>query len=859
MTTSRAADWDDPTALSARTDASAFAPDLAPSTAEAGTSAHAPTPTDAEDLFVAAPPLAPSTYGLTSADWAPLLEMVDIAAPPLPADAHEPVPRQTLAEPDWRQAGPLTNDGGVLYGDVLYADGVPGGTNTTATLAVGGSTTNVIETTGDSDWFRIQLAPGQTYTFTLNASGSPALADPFLRLRDATGSVVAQNDDAGSGTTNSRLSFSLPDNGVGGTFYLDVQGFGSSTGGYTLTSLPAAKSATNQLDIGEMNVMANWLTNGFWTFNGGSWRAFNHSTISVNTVGLTTEGRALALAALQLWSDVTGLNFQGTTGAADITFDDNQTGAFASSSISNHAILSSTVNVGTDWLGSYGTGLNSYSLQTYVHEIGHAIGLGHGGPYNGSANYLVDSNQQWDSWQTTVMSYFSENQNTFFHSSYAYALTPQVADILAARQLYGDPNNVRTADTVYGVGSNAGNPLYDPSGFGSPISITLLDNGGIDTINASTSTAAQLFNLNQGGASNVFGGIGNMMIAAGTVIENAVGGSGSDVFIGNTSSNSFIGGAGIDTVMLKAINGAGSETVSYGGVQYALTRGQGADTIQQVENFSDGHQTVGVAALPTFDPLAYGASYNDLALAFRTDAGGLLSHYLVAGFYEGREVTFSVTQYLANFADLRAAFGPDGAAATAHFLNGGVQEHRLAEDPLDYIASYADLIAAFHGNGMQQMQALGLNHYAGAGYDEGRRGGIDFDAAQYLANYADLALAFGTDLDGATVHYIDAGYSENRLAADPLTYLASYADLTQAFGDLSLSQAEQAGLNHYSAAGKAEGRGTHIDFDVNAYLANYADLRAAFADGLGGYDEHGATYHYIAAGFDEGRTDTLLV
>ena len=33
----------------------------------------------------------------------------------------------------------------------------------------------------------------------------------------------------------------------------------------------------------------------------------------------------------------------------------------------------STVNIGQDWLRSYGTGDVSYSYQTYVHEIGHAL------------------------------------------------------------------------------------------------------------------------------------------------------------------------------------------------------------------------------------------------------------------------------------------------------------------------------------------------------------------------------------------------------------------------------------------------------------------------------------------------------
>ena len=45
-----------------------------------------------------------------------------------------------------------------------------------------------------------------------------------------------------------------------------------------------------------------------------------------------------------------------------------------------------TVNISTDWITTDGgandgkTGIDSYGYQTYIHEIGHALGLGHQGP-----------------------------------------------------------------------------------------------------------------------------------------------------------------------------------------------------------------------------------------------------------------------------------------------------------------------------------------------------------------------------------------------------------------------------------------------------------------------------------------------
>ena len=59
-------------------------------------------------------------------------------------------------------------------------------------------------------------------------------------------------------------------------------------------------------------------------------------------------------------------------------------GAYSTSQVGfNGYITSSFVNVSTNWLRDFGTSIDSYSLTTYIHEIGHALGLGHQGYYNG--------------------------------------------------------------------------------------------------------------------------------------------------------------------------------------------------------------------------------------------------------------------------------------------------------------------------------------------------------------------------------------------------------------------------------------------------------------------------------------------
>jgi hypothetical protein len=79
-----------------------------------------------------------------------------------------------------------------------------------------------------------------------------------------------------------------------------------------------------------------------------------------------------------------------------------------------------------------------------------------------------------------------------------------------------------------------------------------------------------------------------------------------------------------------------------------------------------------------------------------------------------------------------------------------------ADGPLAYIASYADLIAAFGTD-----ESAGFNHYLQWGYREGRSSD-NFDEVQYVANYPDLQAAFGTDYEAATLHFITNGYFEGR-------------------------------------------------------------------------------------------------
>jgi len=296
--------------------------------------------------------------------------------------------------------------------------------------------------------------------------------------------------------------------------------------------------------------IAHQLTDGFWNKEGEPTRHFDvpvGGTISVNYSGLTQKGQFYAYYALEMWSDATGLEFVATRGRADIMFDDWDSGAYAYSNFNaDGSIDQSFVNVSTSWISGDGYNLSNYSFQTFIHEIGHALGLGHAGNYNGSADFGIDNEYANDSWQATVMSYFSQSENTNIDADFAYVATPQVADVIAIRDLYGSSGETRTSDTVYGKDGNAGAIMNHIIGNSTPTTFTIVDDGGSDTLDFSDTGHNQTIDLRQQAISSVRGVDGNLIIAQGTDIENAVSGSGDDLIIANDLQNILTGGAGND-------------------------------------------------------------------------------------------------------------------------------------------------------------------------------------------------------------------------------------------------------------------------------------------------------------------------
>ena len=266
---------------------------------------------------------------------------------------------------------------------------------------------------------------------------------------------------------------------------------------------PVDVSAGSPKPVASIAQLADYLVNGFWQYTGNIAHHWASSTITYNINGLNSAEQFLALSALQAWSEVANINFVQTSGSANLTFTHNGTmQAYTSASwYGSGAIANATVNISSDWVTTDGgandgkTGIDSYAYQTYIHEIGHALGLGHQGPYNGSASYSTNATYANDTWQYSIMSYFGEHN--YSGSSYRYVVTPQMADIYAVASIYGAATSTRTGDTVYGFNSNAG-AVFNFGNYSSAPALTIYDSGGNDTLDCSGYSAAQTIDLHAG-------------------------------------------------------------------------------------------------------------------------------------------------------------------------------------------------------------------------------------------------------------------------------------------------------------------------------------------------------------------------
>lgn len=120
--------------------------------------------------------------------------------------------------------------------------------------------------------------------------------------------------------------------------------------------------------------------------------------------------------------------------------------------------------------------------------------------------------------------------------------------------------------------------------------------------------------------------------------------------------------------------------------------------------------------------------------------------------------SFDAKQYLANYGDLQKAFGTDEAKARQHFIDYGMKEGRVDT------AGGGTLKTENRDRRAKTFKARSKAAAAKRreGFLKGEEGAT-FDAKQYLANYADLQKAFGSDEEKARQHYRQYGAKEGRV------------------------------------------------------------------------------------------------
>ena len=224
---------------------------------------------------------------------------------------------------------------------------------------------------------------------------------------------------------------------VDGAYYIFVGSQNSEHSGDYEISL-----VENTIPEGSYDEIADYMSSAWGGRTPSTYGYEPGGVLTADITALTEGDQQLARWGLEAWTSVTGIEFEFIDSNANIIFTNNPARfATGGPGVVNVPLRSHDTDVVTIGSGRH---------YVYIHEIGHALGLGHPGPYYSAIKniFLIDS------WQATVMSAFVQSQNTYINASYARPVTPMIADIIAIQNLYGVSVDINTGDTVYGYNSN---------------------------------------------------------------------------------------------------------------------------------------------------------------------------------------------------------------------------------------------------------------------------------------------------------------------------------------------------------------------------------------------------------------------
>jgi Ca2+-binding RTX toxin-like protein len=204
-----------------------------------------------------------------------------------------------------------------------------------------------------------------------------------------------------------------------------------------------------------------------------------------------------------------------------------------------------------------------------LHEVAHSLGLKH--PFNeadkgGTGGFGPYLPQAENDMAFTVMTYVGMDHQPW------RAYNP--FDIAALQYLYGPSAAFNAGDTHYVVSADK--------------SLMIGDGAGTDTIDGSAQVKPMTMYLEPGywsyvGAkADTISSAGQFTVNFGSVIENALGGSGADKIVGNGAANAIDGGAGDDVLDGaagddKLVGGEGNDMLTGGAGNDRLEGGDGLD------------------------------------------------------------------------------------------------------------------------------------------------------------------------------------------------------------------------------------------------------------------------------------------